>query len=158
MFEFITPFFLAIVWVTFGCLVIRLLWQTNYDWICIFWLVMVFGFTFFNRIILSKFPWPGNIIVTTMATLGPIIANFSYVAESKAPYEEQRWAALVYGFILMVSSVIFTLKSKIIFDDVVALSANTIGQIGLILIVLLVISLGMVGLRIIFLWRKEENN
>lgn len=155
IYEFITPLFLAIGWATLGCALVRLLWRSNYDWICAFWLLTVFGFTLFNRaIVLTYFVWPVNIMVSGLALLGPIIARFGYSAASTASPSEERWAAIVYGLFLLISSVVLTLTSRRIFSDMIELSNNSVGQSGFVIVTLALVSVGLFGLLIIFRSRK----
>ena len=115
--DFITPFFLAVIWATLGCTIIRLFWQSTYDRICAFWLLTVFSFTFFNRIVvLTHFAWPTNIIVSSLAVFGPVISHFKYRFDSSIEEEAETLHQLLYGLFLLVSSVVLTFVTKKIIE------------------------------------------
>jgi hypothetical protein len=155
--EFSTPLFLAIVWTTLGCGVIRLRWRTTYDWVCAFWLLTVFSFTFFNRIVvLHYFAWPGFILVSALALLAPIITNFSYSATCEDADYKERWPAMLYGLILLGASVVLSQAAGRICTDVQTLSNHSVGQIGCVVVILVIVGVGMTGFFIVFRARKSH--
>lgn len=116
---FLMPLFVAAIWATGGCLFVRAKWSVSYDFLCAFFLMTVFAFTFANKIVfLEKLQYPESIFYSGLAFFTPIFGRFGYSSYITESHNEPCWGRYVFGSMLLIFSTIFTLKSRVIMAEI----------------------------------------
>lgn len=109
--EILSAVFLAVVWATFSCGIVRFVRRVPYDFLGVFWVMTVFAFSLLNLFLLTKLPVPHGVMASGLAFFGPVIASYGYRGYMGNSVDSG-WPKRTCGAFLVIVASMFAIWSR----------------------------------------------